>query len=299
MTEAAGYLECGAGHRTYASAGYVDARASDTDEVTRQTAESFGYEWTTFSEIEPEDERFWELYFKDVPLEELTDAVTLDAGCGKGRYTWFLAPHVGPLAALDGSAAVEAAAANLAARANVTVIRSDLRDIPFADASFDFICCLGVLHHLADPQAGFRALVRALAPGGRIFIYVYSRPERPSARSVGLAAASWVRSMSLRVPHKVLRAACAPAAGALYATVVVPGAVGERIGVSALAALPLATYRSKPVRSLWLDTFDRLSAPVEHRYVWTDIEPWFAAENLVVESVREQAGLFVLARRPV
>ena len=31
-------------------------------------------------------------------------------------------------------------------------------------------------------------------------------------------------------------------------------------------------YRRKPFRSLVLDTFDRLSAPVEHRYVWSELQ---------------------------
>ena len=60
----------------------------------------------------------------------------------------------------------------------------------------------------------------------------------------------------------------------------------------------LAPYRGRPVRVLWLDTFDRLSAPVEHRYVWADIEPWFTAAGLFVRSVRDFGGLTVVAERP-
>jgi SAM-dependent methyltransferase len=39
---------------------------------------------------------------------------------------------------------------------------------------FDYIDCCGVLHHLPDPQAGFDALARALAPGGGIGLMVYA-----------------------------------------------------------------------------------------------------------------------------
>ncbi|MEP1587666.1 MAG: class I SAM-dependent methyltransferase [Tateyamaria sp.] len=39
---------------------------------------------------------------------------------------------------------------------------------------FDYIDCCGVLHHLADPQAGFNALAGALAPGGGIGLMVYA-----------------------------------------------------------------------------------------------------------------------------
>ena len=86
-------------------------------------------------------------------------------------------------------------------------------------------------------------------------------------------------------------------AATLYASLVMAGAMGEWLHVKRLAELPLAIYRRKPLRSLWLDTFDRLSAPVEHRYVWSEIEPWFEAEGLQVKTVREDAGLYVLAQR--
>lgn len=39
---------------------------------------------------------------------------------------------------------------------------------------FDYIDCCGVLHHLPDPQAGFDALGRALAPGGGLGFMVYA-----------------------------------------------------------------------------------------------------------------------------
>ncbi|MEP2890012.1 class I SAM-dependent methyltransferase [Tateyamaria sp.] len=39
---------------------------------------------------------------------------------------------------------------------------------------FDYIDCCGVLHHLADPQAGFNALAGALAPGGGMGLMVYA-----------------------------------------------------------------------------------------------------------------------------
>ena len=57
-------------------------------------------------------------------------------------------------------------------------------------------------------------------------------------------------------------------------------------------------YRGKPFRSLVLDTFDRLSAPVEHRYVWKDLAPWFSETGLVVDAARDETGWFVLAHKP-
>ncbi len=39
---------------------------------------------------------------------------------------------------------------------------------------FDYIDCCGVLHHLPEPEAGFRALRAALAPGGGMGFMVYA-----------------------------------------------------------------------------------------------------------------------------
>jgi hypothetical protein len=81
----------------------------------------------------------------------------------------------------------------------------------------------------------------------------------------------------------------------LKALVVLPGRVGEQRNIAALSGLPMSAYRDKPFRSLELDTFDRLSAPVEHRYIWSDLEPWFVKAGMTVDAARDEAGWFVLA----
>ncbi len=264
-------------------------------DTTKRTFESFGYEWNTFDEIREEDAEFARVYFRDLDLASLRGRIGLDAGCGKGRYTRFLAPHLARLVALDGSRAVEAAARNLAEYDNTFVVRADLCAAPFASESFGFISCLGVLHHLEDPRHGFHRLVELLAPGGVMLVYLYSRPEGPGARRVGLWLASALRTVTVRLPHRLLRAGSALVAGALSVLVVRPGAFGARRHIGVLAALPMAAYRGKPFRSLVLDTFDRLSAPVEHRYVWAELAPWFAEEGLEVRAAREEAGWFVVS----
>ncbi len=95
--------------------GYLDLLGEAApDDTTARTFESFGYEWNTFDDVRDEDAQFAEVYFRDLDMASLHGKVGLDAGCGKGRYTRFLAPHLDALVALDGSSAVEAAARNLA-----------------------------------------------------------------------------------------------------------------------------------------------------------------------------------------
>jgi SAM-dependent methyltransferase len=293
-------VSCVRGHRFPERSGYLDFSESTREEgTTARTLSSFGYEWTTFDEVRDEDESFATIYFKDVDLVGCAGAIGLDAGCGKGRFTRVLGRHLKTVVALDGSAAVEAAVDNLREFDNVSVVRADLRLPLFADESFDFVMSLGVLHHLDDPREGFMHLVGYLAPGGQLLVYLYSRPESRSARAVALAAATIVRRLTVHLPHSILRVLAAPIAALLYVGMVLPGRLGERLhALSRLSGLPMSTYRDKPFRSLVLDTFDRLSAPVEHRYIWSELAPWFADAGLVVDAARDETGWFVLAHRP-
>jgi SAM-dependent methyltransferase len=292
--EQAGELTCGAGHVLRREDGYIDARPARASAATEATFRSFGYEWTQFNRIQPEDEAYWHWYFADLDLPSLRGRVGLDAGCGKGRYTIFTSRHLKAMVALDGSDAVRAAATNLAGCPNVTVVRADLRSAPFGSESFGFVSCLGVLHHLEDPERGFDALVHLLGPGGILLVYVYSRPTRLDARSIGLLAARGLRRFTTRLSSRAVRLASWPLAFFLWVTVVQAGAHWRRKS----ATLPLQAYHGKPMRALWLDTFDRLSAPIEHRYTWADIRPWYEARGLLVDQVRDDSGLIVLAHRP-
>ena len=132
-------MECDNGHRLEWRAGYLDASVPASDPGTRKTLASFGYEWSAFDKVQPEDEAFWTRYFADVRLDDLRDKVVLDAGCGKGRFSFFMASHVAHLVALDGSDAVIAAARNLGSFGNSIVVKADVTAMPFGREAFDFI----------------------------------------------------------------------------------------------------------------------------------------------------------------
>ena len=131
-----------------------------------------------------------------------------------------------------------------------------------------------------------------------MLLYLYSRPKRFGPRRLGLAGASALRRVTTRLPFRVLRVLSYPIAATLYSTVVMAGKIGDTVGVKALSGLPMSTYRDKPLGSLVLDTFDRLSAPIEHRFVWSELAPWFEDSGLHVDAARDDSGWFIVARRP-
>ncbi len=62
--------------------------------------------------------------------------------------------------------------------ANLTLKTCAVEEVGTLDASFDFIICHGVLHHLLDASAGLRALREVLRPGGVMDIMVYGKYGR-------------------------------------------------------------------------------------------------------------------------
>lgn len=62
--------------------------------------------------------------------------------------------------------------------ANLEVEQLPIERVAELGERFDHIVCTGVLHHLADPAAGLRALRSVLAPGGALTLMVYARYGR-------------------------------------------------------------------------------------------------------------------------
>jgi ubiquinone/menaquinone biosynthesis C-methylase UbiE len=110
----------------------------------------------------------------------------LIAGGGTGDATVHLAEQFRGLPAeiiyLDMSqASMEVAKERMRMRGldNVTWIHDSLLNIPkLGLGQFDFINCSGVLHHLADPDAGLKILTDALKDDGAMGIMVYAKYGR-------------------------------------------------------------------------------------------------------------------------
>jgi SAM-dependent methyltransferase len=104
----------------------------------------------------------------------------LDAGCGNGRVTALLRRYSAESTEVVGFDLVssEIARQNLEAHHlsfNVTCFERDLLDDLTDLGKFNFVYCQEVLHHISDPEKGFRNLCQRLSPGGEIAIYVYKR----------------------------------------------------------------------------------------------------------------------------
>jgi SAM-dependent methyltransferase len=118
----------------------------------------------------------------------------LDAGCGTGSSTEYLC-HLNPEAQVVGIDLSEQALAVAQQRVQRSgLIQKEgpkpewhhlsLYDVEQLPGQFQFINCVGVLHHLPDPQRGLQALATKLAPGGLMHIFVYAELGRWEIRLV-------------------------------------------------------------------------------------------------------------------
>jgi ubiquinone/menaquinone biosynthesis C-methylase UbiE len=97
----------------------------------------------------------------------------LEIGCGTGADLLQFARHGAIATGIDlTSGHVELARKRLGGLAQI--YQADMRKLPFANNSFDYIYCHGVLHHSDDPEKAISEMFRVLRPGGRINIHVYA-----------------------------------------------------------------------------------------------------------------------------
>ena len=61
---------------------------------------------------------------------------------------------------------------------SIRFARADILALPNIQERFDIVECTGVLHHMAEPEAGLKALLAVLAPGGAMKIALYSAAAR-------------------------------------------------------------------------------------------------------------------------
>jgi SAM-dependent methyltransferase len=101
-------------------------------------------------------------------------ATVLDAGCGTGLITTWLAEQTpgGKVVGIDLSAGHVQHARRLANETALplTILQADMGYLPLGDGLFDLIWCSNTINHLHKPVAGLRVLMKKLRPQGRLIL---------------------------------------------------------------------------------------------------------------------------------
>ncbi len=252
--------------------------------LEERTAGAFGWQWQEFVEMHD----LYESQFLDWihPIEPsfFEDKIVLDAGCGIGRHAHYAARYgARDVVAMDLSAAVETAYANVGEAPNVHVVQGDINRPPFkrskAGGTFDFIYSIGVLHHLPDPETGFQSLVHLLRPGGAIFAWVYGRENN----GVVLNVIDPVRrAVTSRLPPSALPVFAWPLSVAFHGVVKWVYRPVRRTRL--FPVLPLHDYlyslSAFNFRQNYNIVYDHLVAPVAFYLRRDEFEGWFRRTDL-------------------
>jgi 2-polyprenyl-3-methyl-5-hydroxy-6-metoxy-1,4-benzoquinol methylase/Flp pilus assembly protein TadD len=158
-------------------------------QVQNQYEESPYPRWTAVPQIEPTTVvHFLRDRLNIVPLSWPQTTVGVDiliAGCGTGSHSIDSALRFpkARILAIDISR-TSLAYARRKSRAlglsNIEYGQADILKLAALDRRFDVIETVGVLHHLADPAAGWRVLLSLLRPHGLMLVGLYSATARQS-----------------------------------------------------------------------------------------------------------------------
>jgi SAM-dependent methyltransferase len=244
-------------------------------------ASSFGWQWQKFATTQLDSrsglpisrERFYR-YCGWKP-EELNASLTLDAGCGSGRFAEIALDAGAELVAIDYSTAVDACRKNLGHSPALHLVQCDIRALPFAPGTFDYIYSLGVLQHTPDPREAFHCLTRKVRPGGRIAVDLYFKQIRTA-----FWPKYWLRPFLRRMNKERLYRLIERAVPVLLPI----SRFISRLpfGMKLRQLVPVANYeRVYPLSPAqvreWavLDTFDMLSPEHDHPQTARAVRRWF------------------------
>ncbi len=111
----------------------------------------------------------------------------LDVACGLGQWLGLLQDRGASIAGVDISdRAIEQCRRRLPAG---EFHMGPAETLPFADASFDLVTCMGSLEHFVDKPAALREMIRVAKPDGRFLILVPNSGFLPLR--LGLFKGTW------------------------------------------------------------------------------------------------------------
>lgn len=216
-----------------------------------------------------EDQEKWlfEDWIAPVRLEDFRGKRILDAGCGGGQHTSFVAPYAREVVGVDLNA-VSVAAERCKDLTNVTFVEGDLARVSFQEP-FDVVFCIGVIHHTDSPEQTFANLARLTRPGGRTIIWAYSHEGNFLNRVfVEGVKRRWVHRLSTSSKQRLSKVLTALLYIPIYTVYLLP-----------LSGLPYYEYfqnfRKLSFARNDLNVFDKLNAPQTEFITHERMGKWF------------------------
>ena len=224
---------------------------------------SFGRQWNRYDVARDEEDLATFAVKTGVDARTLGGKLVLDAGCGGGRYARLAGKFGAMVVGVDLSSAVEKAASLCVDLPDVLIAQADLLDLPLAQAAFDLVFSIGVLHHSPDPRLAFSQVAARVKPGGKLAVWLY-RKNTPPQEWLNSA----LRAVSSRAPSRALEAISLGL-----------GAVGS-VPVLNRTLNKVANFSNHPDWTLRVcDNFDWYAPKFQSHHTVKELEAWFREEG--------------------
>ena len=257
--------------------------------IDNKVVQSFGDEWLKFHDFSDDTIRDIAKEYFDILDDNIVNKNTyaLDIGCGTGRWTKFLTEKAGFIEAIDPSNAIFAADKLLGNIENVRLSKASVDTIPFADATFDFVMSIGVLHHIPDTQQAMKDCVKKVKKGGFFYCYLYYNLE---TRGWWFKTLYWlsnlIRKIVCRLPAGIKRTVCDILAIVIYMPLVLWVRFLVLIRLRWIAVrMPLSAYNNKSFFVIRNDALDKFGTRLEQRFSKKQVEEMMrncGLENIVI-----------------
>ncbi len=211
-------------------------------------------EWLEQWSIFQDDELF---LFKDwiqpFDLTFFKGKSVLEAGCGGGQHTRFMAPFAKHITAVDLNT-IELCKEHNKESDNIEFVTADIAEMNLGQ-QFDIVLSIGVVHHTDNPEKTVENLKRHLKKGGTLILWVYSEEGNWLAKNV----VERCRNIFL---SKISRERLVSIANIITALMYIP--------IYSLYFLPLSflpyydyfqNFRKMSYKRNVLNVFDKLNAP--------------------------------------
>jgi len=231
--------------------------------INHQKNNRWQWQWQRFKN---EDKEIFLDWLYPSKLEDFKNKLVLDAGCGNAGYTKIVAQYAKKIVALDKYCG-QAAQKNSKSFKNIKVVKGDVENFKYKE-KFDAIYSVGVLHHLKNPEKGFKNLLNNLKTGGFINIWVYAKEGNEFMVKI---VEPLKRLFLLKLPENILKILAHILTLTLYT-------FAWSIYFLPLS-LPYREYLKKFRRHSYerniMNIFDKLNAPLTWWISEKEIRSWF------------------------
>jgi 2-polyprenyl-3-methyl-5-hydroxy-6-metoxy-1,4-benzoquinol methylase len=271
-------------------------------------ASSFGLQWNRYAEVQLDSrnathfsrERFYAITEWLPPT--LSDRLVLDAGCGAGRFAEIALTDGAEVVAVDLSSAVDAAYKNLGNHPRFHCLQASIYDLPFANATFDYGYCIGVIQHTSDPQRAVRSLLPKIKVDGRVGLWIYELSWKAFVGTVGFKylLRPVTRHLGFYETQRFaewLERLCSPVTRWARRRGIIGRLIMRMLPVSCahLHSVPLSDAHFREwVR---LDTLDMYSPAHDHPQTFARVKAWLEESSFHVDPRHPHGGISITARR--